>query len=235
MRVVPRTTICDGAFCMALNLGLDNRRLLPPFMPVQRNQDGVFATLVRLCLDGAYFGFLPWMVLHRSVTPRRFTPDDLWISIGSVHTGQVLLALLQSTVPGCGPGDGGDKLRAVGRTLTQWGTAAPADFEEVVRLHLWNQMSRQASILESRLRQFGGQPGYWANDVRQLLAVLRQQLPGRDHALPRDLRERFGGEEARTLLQRLVRRFGELLQAWPDLVAGAKELRGRGIRPAEPV
>ena len=31
---------------MALNLGLDNRVLLPPFLPVQRNQDGYYTLSV---------------------------------------------------------------------------------------------------------------------------------------------------------------------------------------------
>ena len=34
LRAVRRPTVCDGAYCMGLNLGLDNREMLPPFMPV---------------------------------------------------------------------------------------------------------------------------------------------------------------------------------------------------------
>jgi hypothetical protein len=64
LRAVPRATVCDAPYCMALNLGLDNRDLLPPFTPVQRNQDGVFAAILRTCCSGDYFGFLPWMILH---------------------------------------------------------------------------------------------------------------------------------------------------------------------------
>ena len=64
---VPRRQSADGGqgpVCMALNLGLDHRQLLPPFMPVQRNQDGVFGTLVTTCCAGTYFGFLPWLIVH---------------------------------------------------------------------------------------------------------------------------------------------------------------------------
>jgi hypothetical protein len=71
--------------------------------------------------------------------------------------------------------------------------------------------------------------------LQHLLGVLRQALPGPDYPVPRDLAERFGGTEARPLLQRLVRRFGQLLQVWPDLVAAARALRGRGVRLAQPV
>jgi hypothetical protein len=77
-------------------------------------------------------------------------------------------------------------------------------------------------------------PGYWANDVHHLLGALRQALPDPDYLVPRDLAERFGGAQARSLLRRLVRRFGELLQVWPDLVAAAKHLRERSVRLAVP-
>jgi hypothetical protein len=235
LRAAPRATVCDGGFCMAPNLGLDNRQLLPPFMPVQRNQDGVFGALVRCCQGGGYFGYLPWTVLHQPPAPRRFTPDDLWTSIGSVQSGQVLQTILRSFGPGQQKGDTAKNLREVGRALTEWGTAPAADFEEWVRLHLWSQLSRQIAQVEDLLRRFREQPDYWANDVRQFLAVLRQALPERDYALPRDLARLLGGDEGRALLQRLVRRFGQLLGVWPDLVAAAKELRARGFRLAQPV
>jgi hypothetical protein len=69
LRGVTRPTVGDGGFCMAMHLGLDGRGLLPPFLPVQRNQDGVFAALVRCCLGGGLFGYLPRAVVHRPPAP----------------------------------------------------------------------------------------------------------------------------------------------------------------------
>jgi hypothetical protein len=37
------------------------------------------------------------------------------------------------------------------------------------------------------------------------------------------------------VFQRLVARFGRLLQDWPALVEAARDLKARGVRPADPV
>ena len=47
LRTVRRPTISAGSFCMTTFLGFDNRSLLPPFFPVQRNSDGVFGLLLQ--------------------------------------------------------------------------------------------------------------------------------------------------------------------------------------------
>ena len=152
VRGVNRPTISDGALCMALNLGLDLSELLPPFTPVQRNQDGVFAALLRACFSDGYFGFLPWTLLHRSPVPPRLSADDFWRSAAQVSSGQILQALVGSFSPGANPADPRKSLLALGRALEDWGTSAAADFEELVRLVLWNQTSRRIVQLENQLR-----------------------------------------------------------------------------------
>jgi hypothetical protein len=229
VRGVNRPTISDGALCMALNLGLDLRELLPPFTPVQRNQDGVFAALLRACFSDGYFGFLPWTLLHQSPLPRRLSADDFWRSAAQVTSGQILQALVGSFSPGANPADPRKCLLALGRSLEDWGTSAAADFEELVRLVLWNQTSRKIVLLENQLRAAQGQPAYWAEDVRRLLALWQKTLPEREYVVPIDLVGTFG-DDAFACLQRLVRRFGRLLQVWPDMVAATKDLRARGRR-----
>jgi hypothetical protein len=234
LRSVRRLTVSDGAFCMALNLGLDNRTLLPPFTPVQRNQDGVFAALVRACFTDSYFGHLPWLLLHQAPTNRRCLPEDMLRSAAEVTSGQVLQALVGSFAPGPNRADACKSLRALGHSLEDWGSAAPDDFEELVRLIMWNQASRRAVHLESQLRQMQGQPGFWAEDVRRVLAIWQETLPDRRYVAPKDLAAP-SSEEAFRRLQQLVLRFGRLLQIWPEMVGAAHQLRNRGHRLADEV
>jgi hypothetical protein len=234
MRAAPQATLCDGAFCMALNLGLDNRRLLPPFMPVGRNQDGIFAAILRSCFPGALQGFLPWMVQHQPPQRRRPGSVTLGQSAARVSSGQVIQALVGSFVPGPDWRDARANLRALGKTLKELGRAARADFEEVVRLHLWNQMSGLASRLAAQLNKYGRQPGFWANDVRQILAALEEALPDPHYPLPFDLSP-APGDDPPAVLQRLIARFGGLLEIWPDMIEAARELRSRNVRLARRV
>jgi hypothetical protein len=233
LRVVPRPTVCDGAYCMGLNLGLDNRQLLPPFLPVQRNQDGVFAALLRGCRPDGYFGFLPWALCHEPPDQRSSNQDDLWQSAAGLRTGQIIQALIPSIPASPAGTDCKLSLRALGGTLEEWGALPPGDFEELLRLRICGLLSKQALHLAELLRQYQGLPVFWGRDARQLLARLQEALPCRQYVVPSDLRAVAEEGETGKFFQRLVRRFGQLLHCWPDLVEVARMLRIRGIRLAE--
>jgi hypothetical protein len=47
--------------------------------------------------------------------------------------------------------------------------------------------------------------------------------------------ERAPWNEAQAFAQQLVRGYGALLRAWPDLVAATRELRARGVEVGVPV
>jgi hypothetical protein len=234
LRAVSQATVCRPGYCMALNLGLDNRRLLPPFLPVMRNQDGVFAALLRACFPDSLFGFLLWTVVHEPPTPRPSLADGMRESVTGLRTGQALQVLIGALAPGLAGPDAGQRLRALGARLEDLGSAAPADFEAGMNALLRAQMSGLAARLEGLLGEYGGQPPFWAEDVGRLLAALREALPQPDWAAPTDLRAAFSAGRARELFRCLVRQFGELLRVWPDLVEAARDLRAYGNRPAVP-
>jgi len=228
LRAVRRATVCDDGVCVALNLGLDHRTLLPPFLPVQRNQDGVFVSLLRAC-PGAFLGYLPLAVAHEPPPRPPAAPADMAADLTRFRSGHVLQLLVRSLLPGTG-GDAAAGLRAAGRALAETAALPPADFAERVRFAVWQQMSRQAVLWSWQLRQFGGQPAFWAEDVRRLLAVLRDGLADARCADPVDL-----GPDAAAGLRRLALALGRLLLSWPDMVEAARDLRRRGVRPAVPV
>jgi hypothetical protein len=228
MRSVTRPTITDGGYCMALNLGLDNRGLLPPFLPVQRNQDGVFAAVLALCRDG-YMGYLPAMVVHLSpADAAASTSEDPWQRVSRLQTGHLLQVLLGSCPQGPGSSSPESRLERLGRWLEETASAKPADFAEYLRLHAWNALTRTLTQLEAMLRKYGHQPAYWAEDVRRALAALAGALPTQHVGLPAELCERWGEEQALSRFQGLVRRYGSLLRVWPEIVTAARGLRAAG-------
>jgi hypothetical protein len=231
LRSSPRAAVTDAGFCMAANLGLDQRGLLPPFFPVQRNQDGVFGALVRACGAGL-FGFLPWAVEHRPPPPPAPPAGDFWEWQARFRTGQLVQARVVSAAGPTPPADPAAGLRAVGATLEGLASLAPEDFEEAVYLHQCRAVSGWVTRLEHRLWKAGGRPEFWADDVKQLLAALRGTVAGGPPAVPADLSEAFGPGRACELFRRLVGQFGRLLQAWPALVEAARALREQGVRPA---
>ena len=105
----------------------------------------------------------------------------------------------------------------------------------MLRQRVLEHESWKATWLESRLLREPDAPEYWARDVEAYLEYTRAQLRDEDFDVPHDLRSKFEPQAARALMQRLLCRYGLLLQAWPSLFSAAQDLRERGEPLAAPV
>ncbi|MFT3776540.1 MAG: hypothetical protein QM820_65195 [Minicystis sp.] len=231
VRAAPRAALSDGIFCMSMSLGLDGRGVLPPFLPVQRNSDGVFGFVVRATHHGAFTGFLPWVIEHSPSRARTSSFADFFASLGRATSEDMLCGLIGSSGVEPDPRDPARSLRALGAALTRLGGLPPAAFTDAVRLVVLRARSMDLQILEDALHAHRGAPAYWARDVARAATLLREALPRPALLTPIDLVDTFGADGAPAAMQRMVRRYGELLERWPDLVAAAKALRDEGVRP----
>lgn len=226
------TVLTDNPACMTMNIGLDQRAPIPPFMPVNRNEDGVFGSLHTLCCRGSWKGYLPYMLLHqppdhrehpaqiaRSVAPPRLNDLLRWIILG-----------YESWPAGSDPGR---NLQSMGRYLAEFGHLGKKDFSHGYRELTLHALGGYLMLGERRLLEHTDGPEYWKKDLEEYLSVYRSKICEDDFLIPWDLP---GSREERLgLFQDLVRRFGELLIAWPDILSAARDLKARGIQPAVPV
>jgi hypothetical protein len=253
LRVVPRPTITDGRFFQSTLLGLDNRVPLPPFMPVQRYEDGVFRIALRACFEDAYFAHLPWAAFHDSDEGRRWSREDIWRTAAWIRTGELMVHCVRSYAPPTGA-DVEGRFRSLGAHLVSLGDLPPADFRTFVRSRLVPQKTRYLEHLEALLQEHGDAPAYWARDLRRHAMTVRDAMRTDAFFVPRDLvvsRQAAGPEgrhhggdaapgdrtldEAQASAQQLVHGYGALLRLWPDLVAATRELRTRGVELGVPV
>jgi hypothetical protein len=229
IRFAANPIISDGAFCGGLNLGLDNRQLLPPFMPVQRNEDVLFGQLMRLGSCG-YFGFPPWITLHTGPATTMNT-DDLRQFAARVPCGHIIEALLKELAPRPKHADPAKNLVDIGKKLIDFASGPLPDFEERLRLMLMRRASLLISKLQSHLNEYNREPEFWASDVDMCVAAIEEAMESKESIVASDLCPYFPEEVARPLLQRLIRRFGELLTIWADLRQAAQELQDSGWQP----
>jgi hypothetical protein len=225
IRAAPQLTVSDDAYCMGLNLGLDNRRLLPPFMPVQRREDDLFSALLRMSAEGSCFGFLPWALAHE---PGRRTRPSIAERAGRLLSGDIVHAIVRSFSPLDAKGPQRN-LFTLGKLLGDLARAPVGEFEEFVRLLAWRQAAQQIARVEGLLHKHKGLPQFWAADAESYIATLQASVAGRSYVVPLDLEQAFGGDAAMGRLQRLVLRLGDLLTAWPDLRAAASRVGATGI------
>ena len=221
---VPFPVISQKAsIMMTAATGLDNGLLLPPFLPSGRGEDSLYGPGSRKCIHGLYTGFVPVAVLHARQSSSVCEP--IWAP-------PRLSDLLMSIMERCPDLDGGtvpDRLKRVGTHLVECGAARLADFKDYLKDIAVRRIAAMTGVCEHFLREFHSEPEFWALEIRHVMAQLEQQLSRPDVGLPADLP---GGEwkEQCTALQQFIRSFGELLQAWPDIVAGTQLLQTSGYR-----
>ncbi len=232
LRSVRHPTITAGPFFMSTFPGLDNRILLPPFFPVQRNSDGIFGVMMRECVDGSQVAFLPWIMLHAPEPPRRFAPDEMWVDAAAVRMCDIVIACVQAHEPRAGVVEMAARSAGLGKHLQELGSLDFQDFEAGVRTMQQFRNFAFITALQTQLQTYGASPSFWADDVSRMIELTSQASAGEDYIVPRDLRQGRDVDAARQLSRGLIRRFGELLEAWPAMVAGAKRLRAKGHRLA---
>jgi hypothetical protein len=228
LRVAPRETIATRGVCMAGCLGLDNRDGLPPFLPVLRNEDGVFGRLLDAAFPDARIAMLPWVLDHRR--PGRARPAVDGPPLGVAGAGEIL-GMLVGTWPGSLRNDWRERLPAIGQQLLTL-AARPASLFQLLVDTQRRACSLLERMLERRLAEQTNAPRAWREDLVRQLAGLRRTRTRPESALPHDLGTGAGRPTLRRLTA-LLENTGELLAAWPALWAQAA--RGAPLHIALPV
>ncbi|MEX2303174.1 MAG: hypothetical protein WD733_19685 [Bryobacterales bacterium] len=233
LRAPLRTTISRGTFCVGASLGLDNRVLLPPFVPVQRNSDGLFARTLLRCFRDGYKGYLAWAVLHDPLPPRAQSIEGAEADAVRIRLTHILRALI---VPAefTQSGDPGLDMRRLGEEMIEIASQRPEDFRHTIKPRIVKSAALYLEGIQQTMRPEVAaefytrrQKAYWQR--------LAEALTTEEYFLPRDLANSDGAEEPLRAAQRVVLQFGRLLRDWTAIVAAAKVLRARGERLAKPV
>ncbi|MBV9084232.1 MAG: hypothetical protein JOZ62_16265 [Acidobacteriaceae bacterium] len=210
-------TICRMGAPMTTATGLDNRTLLPPFLPVCRNQDEVFGATLKRCIPSALCGHLPFTIVHDPAGQRRNEPN--WAS--AVRLCDLVLECITSWSEPVEERTPSERMLLLGQHVTHLGELAPARFEEFSRSVLLIRAAKMASHLEARLASGGDRPTCIRDHLATQLNELRQAITRRDYGSMR--------LDAPGSPQHMVKQFGQLLSWWPEILRATSMLREQGI------
>ena len=224
LRAVPRVTIAPTAPFMSPSFALDPRAGIPPFLPVLRNEDGVFGATIARCHLDAYAAHLPLALLHASEPGRAYVPDRI-DAARVVRFSDVLLAFLSSHPFEEGAGTFAGRLRVIGAQLRMLGDAPLRDHAAFLRALLSKAASMRAQRIQLLLERHADGPEYWLRDLRAHLRALQESVVDPGHAIPFDLRTGRDAAQALEVSRSLCARFGRLCEAWPDLMEAALSFR----------
>ena len=224
IRGVAATTICQKGPIIGTWIGLDNRHLLPPFLPVLRNEDGVFGSVLRGCEPWAFSAHLPFAMIHdpeqfreyavpRSTAPTVFRFPDFLCQI-------VRRICSEELTPK-------HTMRSIGWRLQEMGDQHVADFRKTATQARIRHLSTSYRAL--KVMMDGSEaPVFWKRDAEATLACIEQIATSEESLLFPDLATTDGQKEPVEIARTLVKRFGRLLNHWPDIIAAAKEMNARG-------
>ena len=227
LRTVRRRTVSSGTFFMTTFFGLDNRVALPPFFPVQRNSDGIFGLMLQTSTSHCT-AFLPSVLLHAPL-PRTFLPGAMWAEADRVQLADIVIDCVFAFDASANVSDQ-ERLILLGRHLRRLASLSLTEFDACIRAQQQFRTIAFITALQSQLQTYAGLPSYWAADVTRMIERLSTAPRAGNHTAPRDVLPGESADAARRLAQELVGRYGELLEAWPTIVAAARSLRARGLR-----
>lgn len=219
LRAVRQPTLSDAPWLMTPCVGFDFRTLLPPFVPVQRNSDGVFAlTLRTVRLDGL-LAHLPQVIEHQPEPRQQTLHLGAWKGLYSYD---LLMLAIRSVAFGAGTVTPEQRILALGRGLEDLAALPAAELDAVLRARRTQEVVGQLGFWERLLRQYDGPPE-WTQDVQTLRQSLLESLEQQSSLVPRDL----PGQPA---LVALLGGYGRLLTQWTALLDATRSLRRQGLR-----
>ncbi len=214
LRIAPRYVINNGPSCVSMSIGLDNRSLLPPFMPCGRSEDTIFGTLLKTCFPAALKGYVPrYAIQHKPAVlrgPYRGAPEF------PRPTGNQLLVYSIRQFARQPIGEGASALRMIGTMLMNLGEMKQSHFlehtttmvSEIVRGHVY-QGTKALNEDESA-------PDQWGEDmlgyIDSALEAVEEPGFGVPSDLPGSISERLDNFQKRTS------QFGKLLWYWPEMM-----------------
>jgi hypothetical protein len=212
---------------MSYGIGLDGRQLLPPFMPWQRNGDGVFGVTLRACSRDALVGFVPWAVVHEA-RGRTASLEGLLRSATAPLSNDVLCLLIASSSLRSEVLSSARAMRALGEVLSGLGAQPPEEFAAIVRRHVVHARARELAAVNDALALHDCEPTHWAQDLRRWIMALEQSVAHPSVGTPRDLAADTNRQDPMSRLALQIGHYGQLLKHWPELSAASVELRQAG-------
>jgi len=214
--------------CMTMCAGVDNERLLPPFLPRGRNEDGVFGAMLSMAAPETLFGHLPVGIFHDS--PRPSARDAAArLSARETRLADLIVPLAASVSGQAGAPDAW--LHEVGVVLSDLGRrpddALAVIVEDVIRAHRTRELAHVDGLCRSR-----AWPAYYQAALESYRDALSAGLERPAFFLPIEFHHDGPLSIGYQALGRTLAAFGALLRAWPALWEAAATVRRSQTDPA---
>lgn len=211
--IAERPLITHESGCMSYCMGVDNRRILAPFLPVGRGEDTVFGAVVMTVAPDALAAHIPVGICHDSHRDSSYgdgsIPSASGTRLSEIVTGMVawLSRLCRGTC---------DEAR------TAWLGRALQELAEQSTVHQWQQMvweitvERRATSVAELHRSITVETSCqeWVDAIHDYSSQLAASVVDGAFRAPSDV---AGDGPTGRLTRRAVADYGRVLQWWPRM------------------
>jgi len=248
MKFVERTTIRKPSHFMGALYGLDNTGVLPPFLPVFRDEDTVFFLLFKFLYKSACFAYIPRLLLHapideakvdepdgrvgnykreyvdvETIPDRGLTQSDLFIGLFMNSRFDIFEMDPASGVPCFG--------QLILKTMDQ----PDNEFQNLLKDFYIRKNSSDINAFGELLEKHDSRPRFWAEKIREQIEALKKAMENPRSIFHPFFVSEFGDQGAADYMRQMLRKYGELLIWWPQIISAARQLKERGVRLARPL
>jgi hypothetical protein len=217
-----QAAVSDTAQLMGYCMALDNRAYLPPFPPLGRDQDGVFALWLRAADPLSFTVFLPYAITHEPDEPRSFGPDAILVGTRGILLNDAL-RLLFGGLGKAGPRESVEaRLQWLGGEMVAIADMAAGDFRNLLTERRLDALSHAISYYETALASHNSRPAWWARDMQLLIRACEQAMTGPDLLRLVETGAERPIDDETAVLRTYVRWCGRLLREWPAMCAAAE-------------
>jgi hypothetical protein len=222
-RIARQAILTHDPACMAYCMGLANDELLPPFMPIGRNEDSVFGAMLALADPLALFAHLPVGIIHDSNRSSLYPIDERTRSAQQTRISELLLLELQTMASSIPAGSIRERLEWIGHQLISLGETSPRTFAERVTHAVVTDRRRDLAMMASTAADTP-LPDYWRAAVDAYRIALQESTKQPRFFVPIECQMPDSSVDRFTATQAFLRHFGELIVWWPRIWETAKGL-----------
>ncbi len=210
---VSKTILSTGPFCMTTHIGIDTRRLLPPFMPVMRNEDGVFGIVKTSCSPASFSAYLPGMLHHRPHIERTPLSFDQATRFPNMRTNDLLSQLIYYARL-----EAGDSLslEMLGDHLVDLGSYTNESFKAYLLDKVITTLKHNIAYARWFVEQNSSANRAWQKSIETYIDSMRQATENPMPGLLTDLDGKMYGRL--NLFQDLAKQYGTLLKHWESII-----------------
>ena len=209
-------------FLISTALGIDARKITPPFPPVLRACDHIWITIMLALENHSFVSYLPYAVYHEISHKTPFIQKDYE---NTSPESNILLVLfieqiqrnLLSVLPEI-------TYNILGNQLIKISQLDDKSFVSLCHDQWLSYTGSAIDTLEKRLLEYKKKPRHWAADVKDYISLLEEKSVNPENSLPRDFLKNYSIPESIRLFKLFIQKYGRLIKSWPVIWEEAVKL-----------